>query len=178
MSPIFLIGFMGSGKTTLGRALGAATGMRFVDLDELIEERCGASVSEIFAREGEARFRQIEHDVLAEVCALSDLIVACGGGTPCFGTNMDLMNNRGLTVWLEAKPEVLLRRLALEPGKRPLVDGLSPRQLAVRVGEMLREREPHYSHTRARFDSSRLETPREVSESVERFIAQFINPAK
>ena len=102
MKTTFLIGYMGSGKTTLGRAVAARTGIRFIDLDDYIEEREGCSIREIFASRGEDAFRAIERDALQEVSRMADTLVACGGGTPCFGDNMDLLNRCGLTVYLDA----------------------------------------------------------------------------
>ena len=94
MRPIFLIGFMGSGKTTLAKALSRATGLEYIDLDAYIEARFHANVSEIFAREGQDRFRDMERRMLREVAEFEDVIVACGGGTPCFFDNVDYMNSK------------------------------------------------------------------------------------
>lgn len=174
---IFLIGYMASGKTTLGRALAAETGVRFVDLDEYIEDQAGKSVSRIFAEEGEARFRQLESLALEELTATAGdgVIVACGGGTPCFGNNMDLMNEAGTTVWLTTSPEVIIRRLVAERSKRPLVASLSDGgELESYVIDNLDRRSPHYSRSSARFDSSRLENETEISESVRLFIEKFL----
>lgn len=170
---IFLIGYMASGKTTLGRALAVATGRRFVDLDEYIVTRQGKSVSEIFADGGEKEFRTVEREALAEVIAagVGPMIVACGGGTPCFGDNLELMTAAGTTVWLDAPVEVLLRRLRLESSGRPLVAGLDGKgELEGYVLENLRRRRPYYSRAALTFDSSRLETEQEIADSVTRFI--------
>ena len=98
MRPIFLVGFMGSGKSTLGKALSKATGLRFIDLDTYIECRYHANVRDIFAEKGESGFRDIEQRMIREVSDFEDVIVACGGGTPCFFNNMEVMNGAGLTV--------------------------------------------------------------------------------
>ena len=172
--PIFLIGFMGVGKTTLGRALGAATGREFVDLDRLIEAREGRTIRQIFAGEGEERFRMIERDRLAEVASAGGAIVACGGGTPCFHGNMELMNSAGLTVRLTARPEVLLRRLSEQQAARPLLDGLDRAALARFIAEAEAVREPYYSRALARFDASELESPEQVEHTVNRFISEFL----
>lgn len=174
---IFLIGYMASGKTTLGRALAAATGVRFVDLDEYIESKSAKSVSRIFAEEGESHFRQLESHALRELTATAGdgVIVACGGGTPCFGDNMDYMNHIGSTVWLTTTPEVIIRRLVAERANRPLVASLSDGgELERYVIDNLNRREPHYSRCSAQFDSSRLESEAEVNESVKLFIDQFL----
>ncbi|MDE6074645.1 MAG: shikimate kinase, partial [Muribaculaceae bacterium] len=88
MKPVFLIGFMGSGKTTLCNALTARTGLRSVDLDDFIENEAGMSIKEFFARYGEAEFRRLESESLARAAASGYDIIACGGGTPCFNNNM------------------------------------------------------------------------------------------
>ena len=96
---IFLIGFMGAGKTTLGRALEARLpGWRYIDLDEEIERGAGMSVPKIFALYGEKQFRRMERRALEGVLDRSRVIVGCGGGTPCFFDNMELMNRSGMTV--------------------------------------------------------------------------------
>lgn len=164
---------MASGKTTLGRALAAATGRGFVDLDDYIAGRQGQSVSEIFATMGEDAFRAMEREALSDIIARSDaqLIVACGGGTPCFGDNMDLMSAAGTTVWLDAPVGVLLRRLRLERAGRPLVAGLvGPGELERYVSVNLERRRPYYSRASCRFDSSRLESEAEITDSVGRLI--------
>ena len=175
MKPIFLIGFMGVGKTTLGRALAASRGLEFVDLDRLIEAREGRAIRRIFAEDGEERFRMIERDALAEAATRRDAIVACGGGTPCFHGNMDLMNASGLTVRLTARPDVLLRRLSEQQASRPLLDGLDRPALERFIARAEAAREPYYSLAPARFDASALESPAQVERSVNRFISEIID---
>lgn len=175
---IFLIGYMASGKTTLGRALADATKRSFVDLDDYIEARQGQTISRIFATLGEAAFRDMEREALAEIVAATDrqLVVACGGGTPCFGDNMEVMDRAGVTVMLEAPLEVILRRLRLERSKRPLVaslDGDGELEQYVRVN--LDRRRPYYSRATHVFDSSRLESVEEIDQSVRDFIAQILD---
>ena len=155
VKPVFLIGFMGTGKTTLGRALGAAAARgelpgvpptcRYVDLDDYIEEAQGASVREIFARIGEDGFRQLEAEAIRTVAAQGDVIVGCGGGTPCHCGNMERRLAHGLTVLLEASPEVLLRRLLEAQDQRPLLRGLTPPQLVRFIADKQAERAPFYA---------------------------------
>ena len=92
MKSVFLIGYMGCGKTTLGEVLARQMGLSFIDLDEYIERKQGATIVEIFDKMGEKRFRELETAALCDVTAMSDVIVGCGGGTPCHGGNMALMN--------------------------------------------------------------------------------------
>ncbi len=169
---------MASGKTTLGRALAAATGRRFIDLDEYIESSVGKTISRIFADDGEASFRETESRSLAELIRNADgresIIIACGGGTPCFGDNMTVMNRAGLTVRLNAPQEVIIRRLIAERSARPLVAKLADGgELETYVAENLRRREPHYSLAAESFDSSRLETESEIADSVRLFIEKY-----
>lgn len=174
MRPLFLIGYMGCGKTTLGRAVAQRVSMPLIDLDDYIEQRAGRTVSEIFATEGEAAFRALEREALAEVSAMSDVIVACGGGTPCQPGLMDAMLAAGTTVWLEAPIPVLARRLAEGKAQRPLIASLDDADLPPFIAEALGKRAPHYRRAAARFDSSRLETADEIAASAEKFINQFI----
>ncbi len=178
MKPIYLIGYMCSGKTTLGRALARATGRPFVDLDDLIEERAGCTVREIFASRGEAAFREMETEALAAASETpGGAIIACGGGTPCFGSNMDFMNARGITVWLDVTDhERLLVRLKEGKAKRPLIASLTDGEIESFITRQMETRRPHYSRARVLFDSSLLENEEEVAATVGRFIDQIITP--
>lgn len=169
---------MGSGKTTLGEALGRIAGdvssflpagCRYVDLDHHIEEREGMSVREIFRARGEAAFRRLEAETLRELSGSDDIIVGCGGGTPCHSGNMEWMNARGLTVLLEASHATLLRRLLEAQEQRPLLAGLSPEELAGFISAKLDERAPWYGMARVRFGSDRLESVGEIADTVEAF---------
>lgn len=160
MLPVFLIGYMGCGKTTLGEALAAAMGVRYIDLDECVEARCGQSVVQIFEERGEAGFRELENEALREVASLTDVIVGCGGGTPCHGDNMPLMNQAGVTVWLTTSPERLTARLLLpeQKAKRPKFVNLPDEAFLSVVQQELSERTPHYSQAQLQFDSTDIET--------------------
>lgn len=165
---------MGSGKTTLGRALHAATGLPFTDLDEAIEERAGMSVREIFDRFGEAEFRRMEREMLAETARGGDMIIACGGGTPCQDGNMELMDRLGITIWLEAPTERLAERLEAAMEQRPLIAGKSRDELRRFIEETTESRRKHYSKARERFDSSRLDNAAEIEETTGKFIERFM----
>lgn len=160
MKPVFLIGYMCSGKTTLGIDLALVSGRRFIDLDDFVEARCGCSVAEYFATHGEAAFREAESAALREVAALDDVIVACGGGTPCHGDNIALMNDAGITVWLTTSPERLAARLSLpeQKAKRPLVAELDDNELLQYVRDNLKRREPFYAQAQIKFDATDIET--------------------
>ena len=174
MRPIFLIGFMGCGKTTLGRALQAATGLRLIDLDDFIEEREGMTIRQIFAARSETGFREIERRALAEVCELENVIIACGGGTPCYFDNMERMNRSGLAVFLDASPGRLHERLTLAREKRPLIAAMSNAQLMDYIVEALEKRRPFYCRAGATFCADRLDDARQIAESVAEFRRKFL----
>ena len=174
MQPIFLIGYMGCGKSTLGRAVSALTGMRFIDLDSYIESRYGMAITEIFSAYGEDGFRQREHEMLVEVSSFSDVLVACGGGTPCFGDNIGLMNRCGLTVFLEAGVARLHQRLMQGRHKRPLIAGMDSAQLLSFICESLKKREPFYSQAGISFKSDLLDCEADKETTARRFINEVI----
>lgn len=164
---------MGCGKTTFGKALSKACGASFADLDDLIEEREGRSIREIFAREGEEGFRRIERYRLEEALKQKADILAAGGGTPCFFDNMELINASAVSVWLDAAPSRLLERLTEERSRRPLLSTLSDAELEEKIKKDLQRRGPFYAKAHIRFDASRLDSVQMIRESVERFIATY-----
>lgn len=170
MNTIFLIGYMGCGKTTLGTALARYMNLPFVDLDDYIEERCEATVKEIFAQAGESGFREIEKRCLEEVAHQpGGAIVACGGGTPCQSGNMQLMNNCGLTIWLTTSVQRIADRLMLpeQKAKRPLIASMDDGEILAYVEQHLAQREPYYSEAQLTFDSTRLESVQEIDNSAQ-----------
>lgn len=160
MKPVFLIGYMGCGKTTLGEVLAQQMGVPFIDLDEYIERQQGMTIVEIFASEGEERFRQLETAALGEVAAMDGVIIACGGGTPCHGNNMTLMNEMGVTVWLTTSPERITARLLLpeQRVKRPKFNDLPDEAFLPLVQRELERRSPNYNQASLQFDSTDIET--------------------
>lgn len=155
--PIFLIGMPGSGKTTLGRALARQAGLQFTDLDLYIQGRFSCSVSDIFARHGEGRFRQIEHSLLHEVGEMQDVVVACGGGTPCFYDNMDYMLDRGTVLYLMPERGRLHERLCRGRARRPAIAALDDAGILAYIDRTLALREPVYGRAHHTVESSRLE---------------------
>ena len=140
-------------------------GVPCVDLDDYIEERCEAPISLIFKQRGERGFREIERRALVEVAAsATGSVVACGGGTPTWAGNMELMNGAGLTIWLTTSPERIAARLALpeQKAKRPLIAEMQDSEILRYVKENRARREPCYSQAQLRFDSTRIETARET----------------
>lgn len=176
MKPIFLLGYMGCGKSTLGRAVSRATGLEFIDLDHYIENRFHATVSEIFAARGEEGFRRAEQSMLEEVSQFADVIVACGGGTPCFYDNMDVMNRRGTTVWLNTPIERLYERLQRNRGKRPILAGKSDAELMDFIIDALRARERYYSRAAHRFCATLLEDKSQIVITAADFARRFNLP--
>lgn len=173
MKPVFLIGYMGCGKTTLGEALARQMGLRFIDLDEWIETRQGMTIVKIFDELGEGPFRKLEEDALREVASMTDVIVSCGGGTPCHGDNMALMNRAGTTVWLTTSPERITARLLLpdQKAKRPKFKDLPAASVLPLVERELKAREPYYSQAQLQFDSTDIETAPATKRTARRLAA-------
>jgi len=172
--PVYLIGYMGCGKTTLGRAVARRVSMPLIDLDEYIEQREGMTVRQIFEKHGEPYFRKAERDSLLEVSHMTDVLVATGGGTPCQPGLLDIMLGSGTAVYLEAPLDVLHRRLLAGRATRPLIAGLDDSALRAFIIQALEARLPYYTRAAARFDSSRLETPEQIHDTATRFINSFI----
>lgn len=169
---------MGCGKTTLGRALGAVSSLNFIDLDAHIEAHCHRPILQVFKEVGEAGFREIEHRMLAELAEKQDVVIACGGGTPCFGDNMDLMNRSGLTIFMDTSREKLISRLRAGRRKRPLIAGLDDVALEAYVDTTLGQRRPYYEQARAVFTGDLLEDMDQIMLSAERFIESFNLPRR
>ena len=163
---IFLIGYMASGKTTLGRAFARAAGREFIDLDQYITRRFRKTIPEIFAEKGEEGFRQLERNMLREAGAFNGVVVSCGGGTPCFYDNMEFMNANGVTVWLKAGVECIVRRILCAKTRRPITEGKTPEELPAFVAAHLRQREPYYSQAQLTLGSEDLETASGISATV------------
>ena len=176
MKPVFLIGYMGCGKTTLGEVLARQLDVPFIDLDDYIERLHGASIMEIFATCGERRFREMETSALRAVSMMPGIIVGCGGGTPCHSGNMDIMNEAGITVWLTTSPERLTARLLLpeQKGKRPKVKDIADADVLPLVERELALRTPYYSQAQFQFDSTDIETA-EATERTARRLATLLS---
>lgn len=153
MSKIFLIGYMGSGKTTLGKKLSEQMKMSFVDLDLFIEQRQFKTVAQIFEERGESEFRKMEQQALREVCEFEDTIISTGGGVPCFFDNMELMNKQGLTIYLKVTPQKLVENLkTAKRARRPLIKDKSDAELLLFIEENLEKRNPFYSQAKLIID--------------------------
>jgi shikimate kinase len=150
---IYLVGYMGSGKSTLGRRLASHAGLHFIDLDKYIEERNCRTVPQIFALEGEEIFRMKERKALEEVSAFDDVVVATGGGAPCFFDNMELMNRTGITIFLDIHPEILAKRLLTSKTERPLIKGKSKDELENFIAGNLQKRRTFYEQAKIRINN-------------------------
>jgi len=142
---IFLLGFMGSGKTHWGRQISQKLKLRFFDLDEEIVSHAGKSISEIFAENGEEYFRLLEKDILHILAESHEsFVMACGGGTPCFFNNIEYMNKTGTTAWVHTSVESLFSRLLAEKDKRPLIRDLGDDQLKGFIIKKYADRKMYY----------------------------------
>ena len=178
MKPVFLIGYMGCGKTTLGEPLAKKLEWRFVDLDLYIEAKEGKTAKEIFMTCGEAHFRELEREALQEVATAGDnTIVACGGGTPLQEGNMELMNRLGITVWLRTSVERITSRLVLpeQRSKRPLLNNMSDEEIKESVKKGLKARNKFYKKAQLQFDSTYLESEEEIDGTAQRLASIITN---
>lgn len=166
MNRIIIIGYMGAGKTTVGKALSKELGIPFYDLDWYIESRMRKTVAQLFSELGEERFRQIEHNMLHEVAEFEDVIISCGGGTPCFFDNIDYMNEQGETIYLKAAPEVLYGHLKMGKTVRPLLLGKTEDELLSYIGQQLSVRENYYNKAKHVLDVSLLDNYEKIKITV------------
>lgn len=155
MRHVFLIGYMGSGKTTVGRRLEDEIWLPFRDLDRIIEKVEGRSIADIIRTDGEGRFREIERDMLDELLQMLPGVVACGGGTPCFFDNMEKMKRAGTVVHLRLSPALLADRLRDEMAARPLLDGVGTGSLEAYITGHLAERETFYRQAHIIWDADK-----------------------
>lgn len=166
MNRIIIIGYMGAVKTTVGKALSKELGIPFYDLDWYIESRMRKTVAQLFAERGEENFRQIEYNMLHEVAEFEDVIISCGGGTPCFFDNIDYMNEQGETIYLKATPEVLYGHLKMGKTVRPLLLGKTEDELLSYIGQQLSVRENYYNKAKHVLDVSLLDNYEKIKITV------------
>jgi shikimate kinase len=141
---IYLIGYMGCGKSTLGHQLADKLGLTFIDLDKFIEERNYKTIPQLFSELGEEGFRMRERKALEEVSEFVDVVVATGGGAPCFFDNMELMLRTGITIFLDIETSVLTERLLNSKTDRPLIRGKMKHELTDFIDDMMLKRRPYY----------------------------------
>lgn len=144
---LYLIGYMFSGKSTIGMHLANRMGYDFVDLDDIIEERYHFSVSDLFKRYGETAFRKLETSALTSTGMMNDAVIACGGGTPCYNDNMQFILQHGYCVYLKLRVDDVMQRYERSHRKhqRPLLHDLSPEEMRQYIETQLAVREKYYS---------------------------------
>lgn len=156
MSRYFLIGYMGSGKTTYGKLMAKELNLTFIDLDVYIESEERKTIDQIFKEIGEEGFRLLEKKALRAVSEIENVILATGGGTPCFFDNMEFMNSKGQTIYLRTSVRELRDRLKMSKSKRPLISGKDLRELEDFIAENLEKREPFYLKAKYILDTDDL----------------------
>ena len=162
MKRIFLIGYMGAGKTSVGKVMAERMSLSFVDLDFYIEGRFHKTISQLFEEKGEDGFREIERKMLREVAMFEDVLVSTGGGAPCFFDNMEFMNQTGTTVYLKVSPEELGKRLEPVKHTRPVLKGRYGDGLVGFIKDGLLKREPYYTQAKVVFDAENMLTENDV----------------
>ena len=173
-----MIGYMGAGKTTLGKILARSLNLEFIDLDWYIENRFRQSVSQLFATRGEEGFRKIEQNMLHEVAEFEDVVISAGGGTPCFFDNMEYMNQQGVTVYLKATPETLRTHLRMGKQKRPLSAQKNDEELDAFIRESLDKRESYYNQARLIFDTGLLDNGTRIQEAAQMLVEKLIQSSE
>lgn len=163
---ILLIGYMGAGKTTIGKVLSDEMNIPFYDLDWYIEARMHRNIKQLFEERGEEGFRKIEQAMLHEVAENENVIIACGGGTPCFFDNMDYMNRQGTTVYLKALPEVLYAHLKMGKTIRPLLLGKTEEEIGQLIVRQVAERESYYLKAKYVLNINLLNSAGKIKEAV------------
>ncbi len=144
MDRIYLIGYMGSGKSTLGLALAKALNREFIDLDNLIQSRSDKSIPQLFYQYGEEIFREVEASALHKTFLMSKIVVGTGGGAPCFYSNMDEMNRHGMTIYLKIAPDLIVDRIIKDQNVRPLLANKSKDELILYIQNHMNLRKQYY----------------------------------
>lgn len=165
---IYLIGYMGCGKSTLGRQLSEKLGLSFIDLDKYIEERNYKTIPQLFSEFGEKTFRIIERKALEEVSEFNDVVVATGGGTPCFYDNMELMNDTGITIFIDLETSILAQRLLKSKTERPLLKGKSRKELIEFMELTLQNRLLYYNQAKIRITGESKDVFNEALDEIEK----------
>lgn len=166
MNRIILIGYMGAGKTTLGKALSKDVGLPFYDLDWYIENRMRKTIKQLFEERGEEDFRILERNMLHEIAEFENVIISCGGGTPCFFDNMQYINSKGKTVYLKASTDVILRHLNMGKTVRPLLVNKTHNEIQTFIQKQIQEREHIYLKAKYVFDVSLLDSYEKIKTAV------------
>lgn len=170
---IFLIGFMGSGKTFVGKQLAAQLDIGFFDTDDMLEKHVGLTIPDIFKQFGEQVFRQMEQQILQGTSHLEYCIISTGGGLPCFDGNMQWMNENGLTIYLKTTPELIFQRLAVSAATRPLIADYDQEQLKQFISEKMTERSVFYAHAHLVYEQTAT-SEAQITEELRDYLKRFI----
>ena len=173
-SKIFLIGYMGAGKTTVGKLLANRLNWSFIDVDAFIENRYRQTIAAIFEEKGETAFREIERRTLQEISGFENTVISTGGGLPCFFDNMDMMNRTGITVYLKTDIDDLVNRLNYEKQKRPLIKGKNKEELRAFIETSLAKREPFYKQASIIFNVQNCFTKKEMEQWIDELLNKFL----
>lgn len=163
--PIFLTGFMGVGKSKVGGFLAWRLGREFLDTDEMVEVRAGKAISSIFADEGEAHFRQLEHESVLAACGRGGAVISLGGGAVVHNRNLQAVRRAGVLVCLEADIDTIIERVSRRDD-RPLLSGLDEAGKRARIEQMLSERAPYYDQAHIKMLSSQGVTPEQTADKL------------
>lgn len=178
MNRVFIVGYMGVGKTTVGKGLAALLDLEFIDLDKYIENKYRKTIPQIFAEKGEEGFRNIERGALEELANFENVIISTGGGAPCFFDNMETMNHSGITVYIQADPEELANRLLASKTERPLISGKSREELIPFIQKHLSARECYYNKAHIVHKTDQLITKDQVHLTIEGIAEKLKNREK
>ena len=170
MKRIFLMGYMGAGKTTVGKKLSKQLNLSFIDLDYYIEGRYHKEIRQLFAERGEDAFRDIERRMLHEVASFEDVLVSTGGGTPCFFDNMEFMNDTGTTVYLKVSVDELANRLEVCKQTRPVLQNRSGEELKQFIADSLENRRPFYEQAQIVFDAEQMMTEQDIQTITDKLV--------
>ena len=166
----FLIGYMGSGKTTVGKQLARKLNLQFIDMDLFIENRYHKSISVIFEEKGEDGFREIERKALHEIIDFENVVISTGGGLPCFFDNMEVMNQVGTTIYLKVSVEELTERLRTGKQQRPLIKDKTQEEVKDYITENLAKREEFYNRATFIFETDDLFASENFRTKIEQLI--------
>lgn len=172
--PIVLVGIMGAGKTTVGRRLAQGLGRVFYDVDEEIERRTGSSIADLFQHRGEAAFRGLERDLTAELTGRPGVVVASGGGWIAQPGSLSTLPPGAIVIWLRVTANTVVRRVAAQPGERPLLAGPDP---AAATRALLQQREPFYRQADVTVDTNDRTPDEVVREIIERIAPSGVSRA-
>jgi len=172
---IFLVGFMGSGKSSIGKKLARLLHFDFFDTDAEIERKTDKSISQIFETEGETFFREQERTLITELVQKNNIVVSTGGGLPCFFDNMQQMKQAGLTIYFRAMPNMLKQRIINSKNKRPLLDNLSDEELTAHIAQLLHQRESDYRQSHLIVEAFNL-TPQKLLWIIRLKYPEIISP--